>query len=193
MNKWVIYFKIYLFPFIEAVIALALWYLAYGDIFSIGFKFALNKGSLIASLISVSLIGGMWFRFFEALSDKSKYDHIKEKLKSTQIFLPTSSIQLRFFIPMVIIGGIAEEILFRGYLIGYLSNFTSLGIALLLSSAIFGFAHLYQGWKSLFKLSIGGLVLGALYIMSGSLLFSIVVHISMNSSIIALSVLVNKE
>jgi membrane protease YdiL (CAAX protease family) len=64
-----------------------------------------------------------------------------------------------------------EEMVFRGYLIPRITEFigdTSMGrvIAVIASSALFGFAHRYQGWAGVIATAIIGMGLGTLYLWS---------------------------
>ncbi len=68
-----------------------------------------------------------------------------------------------------------EEFVYRGYLLNRLSGlFESMtnarvgsGAALIVSSVIFGFAHLFQGTAGVIENIVDGLILGALYLGSG--------------------------
>src|SRR5688572_20356985 len=63
-----------------------------------------------------------------------------------------------------------EEVAYRGFLIWYLSALTGTTVAVLASSLIFGIAHGYQGKTGMVFASLAGLVLAAVYLLSGSLL-----------------------
>ena len=71
--------------------------------------------------------------------------------------------------------GVAEEALFRGLLLPVVQEWTSAITALVLTSLLFGAAHLVTRTYGLLAALIGG-YLGALFLVSGSLLTPIVVH-----------------
>ena len=81
-----------------------------------------------------------------------------------------------------LVGGFIEEILFRGFLITRISKFFSneeLGnwIAIIITSFIFGFSHLYQGWDGVINTGLTALLLGIIFIKSGKILwYSIITH-----------------
>ena len=57
--------------------------------------------------------------------------------------------------------GICEELVYRGYLQRQLWGLTrSLPLALVLQSLIFGFGHIYQGWKPAMITGIYGFIFG---------------------------------
>ncbi len=94
-------------------------------------------------------------------------------------FLPQTATERAAWVLVSLSAGICEEIIFRGFL---LRHFAQLGggmptvAALVASSLIFGLAHVYQGAKGVAGSTVGGLVLGLLFLVSGSLLACIVLH-----------------
>lgn len=82
------------------------------------------------------------------------------------------------FIMLVIVAPIAEELLFRGYVLGKLRKYAPLWIAILITSILFAIVHF--AWNvglDVFALSI---VLCVLRVVSGSLWPSIMLHMLKN-------------
>jgi membrane protease YdiL (CAAX protease family) len=102
-------------------------------------------------------------------------DSAFEELKP---LMPQSTGELHTFYGLAFTAGIVEELLWRGYLIWYLTNFVPLWGAAVISAVVFGLAHSYQGIKNVPKLAFVGLTLAGLYILSGSLWLPILVHIA---------------
>lgn len=79
---------------------------------------------------------------------------------------------------------VVEEVIFRGYVIGWGSHVFGKGFApllMLLSSAVFGWAHLAYGMAGAVVTGIAGLYLGTLYLLCGRrLLPSIAAHLTFN-------------
>jgi len=81
-----------------------------------------------------------------------------------------------------VIGGFIEEIIFRGFLITRLSSLfktTWIGnlIAIVVSSASFGFAHLFYGWGGVISTGLTGIIFGLIFIKSNKILwYSILIH-----------------
>ncbi|MPY87810.1 MAG: CPBP family intramembrane metalloprotease [Luteitalea sp.] len=72
-----------------------------------------------------------------------------------------------------------EEMVFRGYLIRRLSDLTGDGpigraIALVISSALFGLAHRYQGWAGVIATGTIGGILGLFYFVSRRNLWAVI-------------------
>jgi len=79
--------------------------------------------------------------------------------------------------------GVSEELLFRGFLLYYLDQHIP-GVdnwALIpISGIVFGFAHLYQGWRGiLFTGCLGG-AFAFFYTFTGSLLAPILIHAALD-------------
>ncbi len=84
----------------------------------------------------------------------------------------------------LLFGGIAEELIFRGFLIGWgvklFGTHAAIPLAVL-SAASFGFTHLYQGWAGVFSTGLIGLSFGLLYVFSGRKLLPVIVaHMATN-------------
>ena len=84
----------------------------------------------------------------------------------------------------LIFGGVIEELIFRGFVIGWgtalLGERAAIWLALL-SAAAFGITHLYQGWVGVLSTGLAGLAFGLVYLRAGrALLPAIIVHMLMN-------------
>jgi|APTNR8051073442_1049403.scaffolds.fasta_scaffold04085_4 membrane protease YdiL (CAAX protease family) len=94
-------------------------------------------------------------------------------------FMPASTKEYRWFILMAVTAGICEEILFRGFLMTYLQAL-SYGSpkyqSMVVSSAVFAVLHIYQGRVAALKIFAFSMIFGALYILTNSILISILVH-----------------
>jgi len=95
--------------------------------------------------------------------------------------------QLLFAFTLVIAlaSAVLEEVIFRGYVIGWGAKIFGKGAAvlvMLLSSAVFGFAHWGYGQSGAVVTGFAGLVLGTLYLACGRrLLPSIMAHVTFNA------------
>ena len=86
---------------------------------------------------------------------------------------------------------VAEEFLCRGFLF-YLVSLWFPGMPLwgivLLTSAAFGVAHLYQGTKGIIATGVGGAVLGLAYAVTGNLVLPVIFHGFINARVAFLPV-----
>jgi membrane protease YdiL (CAAX protease family) len=85
--------------------------------------------------------------------------------------------QVPLAVLLVAVVAIAEETIFRGYLLLRFRAVTgNLGLAVVLSTLIFTAGHSYEGGAGMATVAILGLVFTALYLSTRSLIASIVVH-----------------
>ena len=93
----------------------------------------------------------------------------------------SSSIDLALlFLTVVIIGPIAEELMFRGYILDAISRKHSDWTAIIWSSILFGLIHFLGGWFYICSTFIGGIVYGWIRVRTGSLLPAIAGHMMWN-------------
>ena len=110
-------------------------------------------------------------------------------LKSLSYFFPATWTERRWWVFLSITAGVCEETLFRGFMLHYLHVFPwtlNLTLALLISSVIFGFNHLYQGAGGVAGSAIVGFLFGLLFLLTGNLLRPIIVHGVMDLCMLAI-------
>jgi len=101
--------------------------------------------------------------------------------------LPVTARERWLFVAISIGAGISEEMLFRGFLLYYLDqHFPGLdsGAQILMSGLVFGWAHLFQGWRGIALTGMLGAAFALLYIATGSLLSPIVIHAAIDLRIL---------
>jgi len=141
------------------------------------FAFGLGLGALLMALIfGVELAAG-WIKAAPIFAERSPGSFALEFVLATLFFVGV---------------GIYEELLFRGYLIKNIAEGTravnphprrALIIAYLVSSALFGLAHMGNDnatWISTLNIALAGLMLGLPYLLTGELATSIGLHIAWN-------------
>lgn len=95
--------------------------------------------------------------------------------------LPRTRAERLEFVGLAITAGITEEVVFRGFLITAL-NLAGGGwvLSTVISSALFGYAHGYQGPAGILRGGILGLLLALPFLATGSLLPSMVGHAALD-------------
>jgi len=108
---------------------------------------------------------------------------------------PAGPAQVALAVLLVTVVAIAEETIFRGYIILRLRSITgSLIAAVLLSAGIFCVGHGYEGTAGVLTVAATGVVLAVVYLWRRSLLAPIVMHFLQDFiSIVALPLLMHKH
>ncbi len=95
--------------------------------------------------------------------------------------LPKTTPEKAWFAGLSITAGVAEELVFRGYLILVLEIVTgSIWFAAILSSMLFGILHGYQGTSGIARTGILGFFLALPLVMTGSILPAMIAHSLIN-------------
>jgi uncharacterized protein len=124
------------------------------------------------------------------IAKKQRPGMVRLLLKVKEL-LPHTPHERRLWLLVSVTAGICEEIVFRGFLPWYilaLGAFFRLEVpllaALVLSSILFGLAHIYQGWKGVLGTGLLGALFAYLYVNTGSLILPIVCHILVDARIV---------
>jgi membrane protease YdiL (CAAX protease family) len=89
--------------------------------------------------------------------------HIVRMKPTVQFLAPQSPVEIALWIALSVTAGICEETIFRGYLQKQFIAWTgSIPAGILLSAAVFGLGHIYQGVRSTLVITVYGLLFGIL-------------------------------
>jgi len=162
-----------------SVIAMGVW--IYNDrlLADIGLGFSLSWPVWISLFLIVLGAIFLILQYRTIRNDPKQRQSIRDKLRNVDAseYLPRTDQELRWFFLVSISAGICEELLFRGFLMWYFNLFSVTALAVVLSSILFGIAHLYQGWKGGLRAGVVGLILAISYVLLGSLWIPILLHI----------------
>ena len=101
---------------------------------------------------------------------------LRKQFGKLSVIIPQNGNELARFYGLSITAGIVEEILWRGFLIWYLSQFMPLWAAAVISTIGFGLAHAYQGFAHLPQITAVGAAFAGLYLLTGSILLPVILH-----------------
>jgi membrane protease YdiL (CAAX protease family) len=115
---------------------------------------------LIASIVGAATLGGLqWFNLRRMGRTSGKSSEFMKAL--AERILPQSPAELLPYLALAVTAGLCEEFLYRGFAMAALAR---AGLApwgvVLVSSAFFGLAHLYQGRGGLLSTLVIGAVFG---------------------------------
>ncbi len=108
-------------------------------------------------------------------------EQLRHQCQSVRDMLPQTRQELRAFSQLSITAGICEEIVYRGYLmwlfgLWFAGSSAGTWLAVLGSTIIFTLGHSYQGASNMVRVFLLGLVMAALYVLTGSLWAPIFLH-----------------
>lgn len=168
------------YQWIEVTLLLVIWGLLGRNLTTIGFAWpgTLHTWSgLVAALLLVSVY--VW-QLQLVRGDAAARRQVRAVLDKIAWILPHDLIELRGFIARAVTAGIAEEIVWRGFLLWYLGGLIGGWPAVVAALLLFAVAHAYQGLAGAVKAGGAGAVCWALYWFSGSLFPAMIFHIAID-------------
>jgi hypothetical protein len=157
-------------------LALTVWLQAARPLPELGLALHFGWRFWLGLVIALAAMVAMARQARRLLGDTSKQGSLRCLLERVLFLLPHTPEELRTFRALSLTAGICEEILFRGYLIWYLSWLMGLWPALLVSSLFFGFAHSYQGASGILRTVLAGLLFALFYLLTRSLWVPLLLH-----------------
>lgn len=169
MERLVLYASTIAFQWlIVAVVAWRAWAHGYTAV-ELGLTTRGGTKLMIASVIGAATLGTLhWLNLRRVgrmpASARGVIQAIAERI------LPQSTVELPPFLALAITAGLCEEFLYRGFAMAVLARLGAAAwLSVLVSSILFGFAHLYQGRGGFVSTMLVGTVLGSGRIVYGSL------------------------
>lgn len=112
---------------------------------------------------------------------KANPEQMEKALEKVKRLLPKNSSERVVWVVVSITAGVCEEILYRGWLLGFFGAVLgSVWLGLLISSILFGFAHAYQGQSAIFGTGVVGAIFGVMFVGCGSLIPGQLLHTVMD-------------
>jgi membrane protease YdiL (CAAX protease family) len=146
----------------------------FGQNFGVHPRNILTVVGVVILVVAVILLNKLQMR-------KITPEQYAKQIENIRKLIPTTPAERFAAIPLAFTAGLCEEFPYRGFLLNVAASATkSIWVGLLISSILFGFAHLYQGRKGVIGTSIGGVVFGLIFLASLSLLPGQVLHTAMD-------------
>jgi membrane protease YdiL (CAAX protease family) len=109
-------------------------------------------------------------------ANPKRIEKLRARLAFAEPLVPHTAEERKLFIPVSLTAGICEEILFRGFLLWYFAIWMGPIWAAVVSSAVFGFGHIYLSLAHVPRTALFGLVAAFLVLATGSLWAAIIIH-----------------
>ncbi|MEO1553177.1 MAG: type II CAAX endopeptidase family protein [Pseudomonadota bacterium] len=147
---------------------------------ALGFQIQSDPMALLGWGVAAAVALFFLFQFSYIARSQSARDQFRDALAKTPLminFLPQTDAERRLFNLMGVSAGIAEEIVFRGYLIWAFGLFMPVWAAALAALAVFTILHLYQGATQLPAIFTLGTLVTVVFLLSGSIWPAIALHV----------------
>ncbi len=152
---------------------------------ALGVQFATGPWHAVAVAVALAVMGAGI-----SIVAATKFSHAVRRrvapwvAESTEgalaLLLPVTRRELAVFCAIIPPSALAEEIIFRAYLIWYLDAVLPLPAAIIVSSLVFGICHSYQGAEGVLKTAAVGVLLALLYVASGAIWVPLIAHVAVN-------------
>ena len=133
-------------------------------------------GFIIIAVLTLAAVVMQAMQSASVRRSASTREKIRGQIGSVLDLLPSSRRELHWFYGLSLTAGVCEELLYRGWMLWYVSHAMNMWIAVPLSAVLFGVAHAYQGVGGIIKTGLVGLVVGLMYAISGSLWLPMLLH-----------------
>lgn len=160
---------------------LMLWPGAILAMFSEHFSYTFGTSVDIWLLIGIIILGVLTTVFYVGIKQVTQSTEVAEKLlEDTRLIawlMPKTQKQLALYVLGVCLtAGVAEEIIYRGYLMPFLQQHLGAVWAVIISSLLFGLPHIYQNISGVFKTAAIGALFAVTVIVFDSLWLAIALH-----------------
>ncbi len=158
--------------------ALSVWVLAalamlaarHGDLTRADLRIEMMSPAVLLGAAALTVLGGLGIMALGRalrISESELVDYL----------IPRSTSEKIAFAGLSVSAGIAEELIFRSFLIGVLHQASgSMAVAVTVSVAAFAVTHAYQGMVGVVRVVLLGLLLTAPFLLTGSVYPSMIAH-----------------
>lgn len=167
---------------ILSLLALLSWIVNEREFVDFGLNFSLDWTLWSALGLGILALVYIIYLFKSLKGDTEQISALRARMDgpTTSLYLPRTKNEYRWFVFVSLSAGICEELLYRGFLMWYISQYSSMIVAVIVSSLLFGIAHAYQGWKGMIQTGLLGLVFALIYFFTASLWIPIALHIAID-------------
>jgi len=138
----------------------------------------LGNPRLTLAVTSLGLLGLLALTGFNLRQiRRAGREELELTVERARKFVPVGSKEIAAFALVSITAGICEEILYRGWLVTFLSGLSgSVWIGAVAASVLFGVGHAYQGRQGMIATGLLGALFGSMFVLVKSLVPGQVIH-----------------
>lgn len=134
----------------------------------------------IGWIITAALLVGIGLSVVLLRRNPGAMEAMQRNLEASAILLPATEVERKWYAIAAVTAGICEELLYRGFLIGYiLTTFSGLNwiLVAIISGIVYGLSRAYQGFRGISQTALTGFSFAVIYGLSGSLIPAMIFHI----------------
>ncbi len=159
-----------------ATTAVVIWVSLARDWNALGMARPIGWQGWAATGVAVALGGLLLLQTVVVARRPETHADVRAGIAAYADLLPVSRSDLSGFVALAITAGVCEELLFRGYLGWVLAHWLGNWGGQAGAVVVFALAHAYLGRTAIVRALLAGVVVAVLYLWSGSLLPSILLH-----------------
>lgn len=134
----------------------------------------------IGLAVACAFAWNLWSARQKILARPELAQKIRQKFACAEALLPHSSSERSGFRLLSLTAGTCEELLYRGFVMWYLSLWTGWIAAVPIVAGLFGFAHWYLGNADVIRTAKIGLFFSVVVLAAGSLWPAMIIHATMD-------------
>ena len=161
------------------------WFIAQRDFGAIGLNFETGGDSWqLGAMLALGTCACLIAQTLIIARNPARAEAMRKEYASSSVgeMIPTDGRKVRWWTVVSVTAAIGEEFRYRGFLIVILSTLVNPWIAMVISSMIFGLAHIYMGVGGFIKTAVNGAIMGTIFLLTGSLWAPILVHFTLDLS-----------
>ncbi|MFD0697760.1 CPBP family intramembrane glutamic endopeptidase [Paenibacillus sp. GCM10027628] len=124
----------------------------------------------------------------------SQYRNLVKQEVITNDSMPLTKSERKVFILVAITVGFCEEVLWRGLMPALFRDFSMAAwMSFVVAAVFFSFGHFVQGWRGIINSFILSVMLTLIFLLSGSLLIPIILHILYDYRLVLTGVIIQQR
>ena len=181
-HRMTLYKKIFAWEWGVTIVLVAMWFLLGRTATDLGFVPSAGLVPIAGYALTVILCVLLVLQMQSVVMTPEGRASMRKQLDWLSFLTPSNGAERRAFNAVSVTAGVCEEVIYRGYLTAYFAALLGMPLwgAAILSSIVFGIAHMYQGPAGILRTGLVGVGLAGLYLLTDSLWAPMLVHAVMD-------------
>lgn len=149
----------------------------------LGLGIPIGRWGIVGFAIDGLIAADYIYAIFLRKRSPEQLEAVRQRLSRMRAerILPRRKSEVALFHVVAVVGSITEELLYRGFLIAFITPLTGVVGAVFLSSIVFGLGHVYLGAIGVARTSVIGLAFAIGLVATQSLWWVMLAHVLVNS------------